>query len=131
MSISKKKNLAIGLCFLFLFEGKTVFADKGVKDAEPFQSMSLCLVMNNWTYWGIWQFEVNALAGDRILIGERENHFHIGAGEPGYSHVIDGKIVANYPDASSLAELGTHCGANCPANYQARVDWFKRRCQKY
>ena len=121
----------ISMGFLLLAATAVGAKQDAQQDAQPHRGMSLCLVMNNWSSWGIWQFEVNAFAGDRILIGEKANHFRIDASEPGYSHVVDGKTVASYPEALSMVELGSHCNENCPPNFLKRVNWFKERCKKY
>ncbi len=98
---------------------------------EPLKSMSTCLIMYDWTSWGMWRFDVYALAGNMILIGEKKNHFRIDSSNPGYSHVIDGEVVATYPDATSIDDLGENCQDNCPVNHERRTGWFKRRCDSY
>ncbi|MFC6981065.1 hypothetical protein [Microbulbifer taiwanensis] len=98
---------------------------------EPLETMSRCLIMHNWTAWGLWQLDVYALAGDKILIGDKENHFLVTASEPGYRHVISGEVATHYPEATSLSDLGSACKKNCPTNHRKRTGWFKRRCKSY
>ncbi|WP_323847171.1 hypothetical protein [Microbulbifer magnicolonia] len=98
---------------------------------EPLGTMSTCLIMHNWTSWGMWQFDVYALAGDKILIGSKDNHFLVSATEPGYRHIIAGEVVGTYPEATTLADLGRACQEGCPVNHKKRTGWFRRRCDAY
>lgn len=100
-------------------------------EQEPLSTMSICLIMHNWSSWGLWRFEIYAMAGNKVLIGDKDNHFLISSDKPGYSHVISGKVVAYFPDATLLSELGNSCTENCPVNYKKRTGWFKRRCKAY
>ncbi len=79
----------------------------------------------------MWRFDVYALASDRILIGDSDNHFLVSSTEPGYKHVVLGETVAFYRDAKSLKVLGAECQENCPTNYKKRTGWFKRRCSSF
>lgn len=101
------------------------------EDREPLRTMSDCLIMHNWSSWGIWRFDVYALASEKILIGDSDNHFLITATEPGYKHVVAGETVAHFHEAESLRELGADCQDNCPVNYKKRTGWFKRRCSSF
>ncbi|MFA0811526.1 hypothetical protein [Microbulbifer epialgicus] len=116
------------IIFLSLIFSGAVFAED---QNQPLKTMSTCLIMNKWGSWGMWEFEVYALARERILIGDKENHFLVTANEPGYRHVISDEIFATYPQAVTLQDLGRHCKENCPVNHTKRINWFKRRCKGY
>ncbi|WHI45433.1 hypothetical protein ACJJIE_14180 [Microbulbifer sp. TRSA001] len=122
------KKILIMLVFLF---APLLSAEQAKVERQPLKTMSTCLIMNGWSAWGIWQYDVYALARDKVLIGSKENHFLISSVDAGYSHVINGKTVAYYPEAKSLNELGEACQENCPVNYEKRVSWFQRRCKEY
>ncbi|GAB2888355.1 hypothetical protein GCM10027180_18440 [Microbulbifer echini] len=79
----------------------------------------------------MWEFQVYAMAREKILIGDKENHFLITADERGFRHIIAGEEVANYPEATTLEDLGRLCMENCPLNHTKRMNWFKRRCKSY
>ncbi|MFV8783212.1 hypothetical protein ACNKU7_12395 [Microbulbifer sp. SA54] len=101
------------------------------EDREPLRTMSDCLIMHNWSSWGMWRFDVYALASEKILIGDSNNYFLVTSSEPGYKHVVAGETVAHFKDAESLKELGAECKENCPVNYKKRTGWFKRRCSSF
>ncbi|MCO1334615.1 hypothetical protein MO867_09715 [Microbulbifer sp. OS29] len=98
---------------------------------EPLKTLSTCLIMHSWRAWGIWQYEVYALARNRVLVGAKDNHYLVTSTEPGYSHIVNGDVVARYPEAVALQELGNGCQENCPVNHIKRTSWFKRRCKAY
>ncbi|BBM01790.1 hypothetical protein [Microbulbifer sp. GL-2] len=116
------------IIFLSLLFSELVFAEE---QRQPLKTMSTCLIMNKWSSWGMWDFEVYALAREKILIGDKENHFLVTADEPGYRHVISGETIGTYPEAVTLNDLGHKCSGNCPVNHIKRVNWFKRRCKSY
>ena len=101
------------------------------EDHEPLRTMSDCLIMHNWSSWGMWRFDVYAMASEKILIGDSDNYFLVTATEPGYKHVVSGETVAYFKGAESLQELGAACEENCPLNYKKRTGWFKRRCSSF
>jgi len=98
---------------------------------EPLRTMSSCLIMHNWSSWGLWRFQVYAMAGKQVLIGEPNNYLKIVDDQPGYSHVVNGEVVHYYADAISIDDIATQCDESCPENYVKRVNWFQRRGRDY
>ncbi|WP_444889298.1 hypothetical protein [Microbulbifer sp. DLAB2-AA] len=120
--------MRIIIFFLLLFSSSSFAIEQ---QQQPLKTMSTCLVMNKWSSWGMWEFQVYAMAREKILIGNKENHFLITADEPGFRHIVAGEVVANYPEAITLKALGSQCMENCPENHTKRINWFKRRCKFY
>lgn len=93
--------------------------------------MSRCLTSYNWSSWNMWRFDVYARMQEFVLIGDVNNYFAFRADTPGYVHVIDDEVVAEFPEVNKISNIDPSCDGNCPVNHAKRVSWFKRRCQMF
>ena len=121
------------IALIILLSANPTLAETGSASdiKEPLLSMSKCLASYNWSSWNIWRFEVYAAPLEQVLIGNIDNYFRFSKSTTGFQHLVDGKIVAEYPDVTSIKQIAPSCTDNCPTNYQKRVSWFKRRCATF
>ncbi len=95
------------------------------------ESMNRCLSSYNWSNWNIWRFDIYAVAQEKVIIGNSENHFRFSSEHPGYEHIVNGKVFSKNTEIEKISQLNAHCSSNCPNNIVKRLSWFKRKCKAF
>ncbi|MEM7153355.1 MAG: hypothetical protein AAF799_10975 [Myxococcota bacterium] len=55
---------------------------------QPYYDMYMCLMENDWQYWGQWKYNVKAKLNEAIYIGTNLDHITILAHTRGYHRTV-------------------------------------------